>query len=701
MPSFADIIAKITLRATAEGVDDATGKLRGLAAAQDGVAVASDTSSKAMLSIEKRLSSLKSAVDEGFRSEQRMEQVERTLSAARAQGSITLDEQNRLLGLAKLKYTEAGEAAKVMGERVDQVKEIAKGLVVGLGAGLAFTGLAELPEKFKQAIEAAAGLKETSETIGITAENLQRLNYAASQSGISSQTMTDALEKFSKNLGTAATGTGALYKVLEANHIAISGDVTKDFERYANLVQNATSAEQRNYLVTTAFGKNAQEMGRLFEEGGEGIAKMAAQADSLGIVLAGNTLDGAKELNQELSTLNQQFSSTFSDFALLTAPLVISAMHNISDAVHGVKLALDDVKQGNILQAIADIEQGRINLSSPGSILSSAKHVADAFNPGAAAGEAISNWLLPQMGMTAPDAAPPDVGGNGPAHAFIHGSSPKPTVSPNAPAESAAAKAAADYKRVTDALNLQIKALTETDRQKAIDNELSKAHVAASSKEGQAITDVAGKYYDEQKAIQAANQAANFLAQTTESAFEGIINGSSSVQDALMSIVKALAQAVLQAELLGSGPLAGILGTAPTTSGGAGGVLGSLFSALIPHANGGVQSGAGISAYSGQIVSSPTIFPFARGAGLMGEAGPEAIMPLKRGADGKLGVSGGGSGGVVNLTVNVDAPGASKDDADKIASRVADSLRRTINTRFAGAVLDVHQNPRVQGKSYF
>lgn len=54
-------------------------------------------------------------------------------------------------------------------------------------------------------------------------------------------------------------------------------------------------------------------------------------------------------------------------------------------------------------------------------------------------------------------------------------------------------------------------------------------------------------------------------------------------------------------------------------------------------ANGGVMSGPGISAYSSSIVDKPTIFPFAKGTGLMGEAGPEAIMPLQR-INGKLGV---------------------------------------------------------------
>tara|TARA_A100000172_G_scaffold13728_1_gene7243 strand:- start:767 stop:2932 length:2166 start_codon:yes stop_codon:yes gene_type:complete len=62
-------------------------------------------------------------------------------------------------------------------------------------------------------------------------------------------------------------------------------------------------------------------------------------------------------------------------------------------------------------------------------------------------------------------------------------------------------------------------------------------------------------------------------------------------------------------------------------------------------------------AYGG-IVSKPTIFPMQDGAGLMGEAGPEAIMPLKRGRDGKLGVISNG-GGSMNIVVNVDASGSS------------------------------------------
>lgn len=69
-------------------------------------------------------------------------------------------------------------------------------------------------------------------------------------------------------------------------------------------------------------------------------------------------------------------------------------------------------------------------------------------------------------------------------------------------------------------------------------------------------------------------------------------------------------------------------------------------------ANGNVFSGGNVIPFaSGGVVTRPTVFPMANGTGLMGEAGPEAIMPLKRGPDGKLGVAAGGGGGgtVVNV----------------------------------------------------
>ena len=98
--------------------------------------------------------------------------------------------------------------------------------------------------------------------------------------------------------------------------------------------------------------------------------------------------------------------------------------------------------------------------------------------------------------------------------------------------------------------------------------------------------------------------------------------------------------------------------------GGGGGLLGvaSSLSKTVGfgvNAMGNVYAQNGIQKFArGGIVDKPTMFPFAKGIGLMGEAGPEAIMPLRRGRDGRLGVQATNGGGGVSVVVNVDAGGS-------------------------------------------
>ncbi|WEK48501.1 MAG: phage tail tape measure protein [Candidatus Kaistia colombiensis] len=96
--------------------------------------------------------------------------------------------------------------------------------------------------------------------------------------------------------------------------------------------------------------------------------------------------------------------------------------------------------------------------------------------------------------------------------------------------------------------------------------------------------------------------------------------------------------------------------------------IGSLLSGLVGSI-GGVKPFA-----KGGVVASPTYFPLSGGLGLMGEAGAEAIMPLSRGPDGRLGVSGGGAPITVNIAIQTpDAQSFRKSEA-----HVAATLARAV-----------------------
>jgi lambda family phage tail tape measure protein len=77
----------------------------------------------------------------------------------------------------------------------------------------------------------------------------------------------------------------------------------------------------------------------------------------------------------------------------------------------------------------------------------------------------------------------------------------------------------------------------------------------------------------------------------------------------------------------------------------------------LPFADGAAFSQGRVMPFaSGGIVSSATPFGMRGGMGVMGEAGPEAILPLARGADGRLGVRSGGAGGAPTVVMNISTP---------------------------------------------
>jgi len=101
-------------------------------------------------------------------------------------------------------------------------------------------------------------------------------------------------------------------------------------------------------------------------------------------------------------------------------------------------------------------------------------------------------------------------------------------------------------------------------------------------------------------------------------------------------------------------------------------LIGSLFA----NAKGNIFAGGNVVPFAaGGIVNSPTLFAMNGGTGLMGEAGPEAIMPLARGADGTLGVRGGGG---MNVTVNISTPDMQgfAQSQNQVAAMVSRALSR-------------------------
>jgi phage-related minor tail protein len=151
-------------------------------------------------------------------------------------------------------------------------------------------------------------------------------------------------------------------------------------------------------------------------------------------------------------------------------------------------------------------------------------------------------------------------------------------------------------------------------------------------------------------------------------AFDGLVMDGMKLSDALGVVARAMSQTVYNAAVK---PVTDHLGS--LLAGG----LNSVVSGLMPFASGGSFAQGRVMPFaSGGIVSGPTAFPMRGGTGLMGEAGPEAIMPLARGADGRLGVRTQG-GQAVSVTINIATPDVR--GFERSQSQIAASVARALS----------------------
>ena len=188
----------------------------------------------------------------------------------------------------------------------------------------------------------------------------------------------------------------------------------------------------------------------------------------------------------------------------------------------------------------------------------------------------------------------------------------------------------------------QIDALNESLKAGKISTDEYKVAVEALKAQFEGLPNVQKSIDDAQKNISStvkeSTSALRELGMTFTSAFEDAIFSGKGLRDVLDGLLEDIARIIIRTQILQ--PLfGGLLG---------GGLFGGL-------AKGGVIESGKVQPFaSGGIVRRPTLFPMAGGAGLMGEAGPEAIMPLKRTATGDLGVKAEGAG-QTNITVNISA----------------------------------------------
>jgi TP901 family phage tail tape measure protein len=287
--------------------------------------------------------------------------------------------------------------------------------------------------------------------------------------------------------------------------------------------------------------------------------------------------------------------------------------------------------------------------------------------------------------------------------------------------EAAAAQLDAESE-IRKELEKQIALLNQTSNAVDATADKTKSDIAATvnKTEGEKIESRIQVLKDELKEITSLSGQAEFAAQAIgdafSSSFKSVLDGTKSAKAALSDFFRSLSERYLEmaVEIIAKqlqmitlqtifNQIGGLFGGGAAVAPAIAAPAAAVPTAAIGFANGGVFAENSIVPYaSGGIVDKPTLFKFANGGktktGLMGEAGPEAILPLRRNASGALGViatgAGGGTNSIVNqVTVNVDAKGSNvagdDNESRKLGAVVADAVQaELVKQQRPGGFLD-------------
>ncbi|EGT5184277.1 phage tail tape measure protein [Cronobacter sakazakii] len=194
---------------------------------------------------------------------------------------------------------------------------------------------------------------------------------------------------------------------------------------------------------------------------------------------------------------------------------------------------------------------------------------------------------------------------------------------------------------------------------------------------------------------QAASGVQSALSGITNNLVDMLNDNKASWKDWGVSVLKTIEKVALNMALVnGVSAIGSLFSFGASAKGGStpSGAYNSAAAGIQLNAKGGVYESADLSKFSSSIVSSPTMFAFAKGAGLMGEAGPEAIMPLTRDATGRLGVKALGSGtqggagvsvsiGTINFSGGTGGAQGNSNAAGAVANQLTRAIIDTINTQ--------------------
>ena len=603
-----------------------------------------------------------------------------------------------------------------------------------LGPVLAGISVGALVGFTKNALSAVDAIGEVAEQVGIGTGALQAFSQAAITTGLSTEELQRGLAALTRKIADAVQGDKAAIESFQRLGVAFqnadgSGRATEAvLGDLADQLKEMDSATEKAAATTSLMGDRlGQKFIPMLSQGRQGLIDVTAEMLRMGTIATPEMIAKAGEASDKMDALTSSFRAFANNLTVTVAPAIVTVIDGLNRLIFGMSIAeqrarlegtigaaearIGQLQQGNtgtapgrrgsIRSGLAGTAQGQTGetiesmIAQERQAIEGARAELERLREQEDRLRQQANQILSPNEPFGPPLPPgyrfPGQGGGGGAAPRVTGRDPFAEALREQQSLLRANETAYErYQRQLEELAALQDRLNEAEQQGV---EINGVRVRALSTEelSRATERFATELERAEKQTERTDRMGVQMGMSFSSAFEDAILDGKRFSEVLKSLERDIARIIIRTAV--TGPAGEAIASA--VSGGMRSIMGSFSSTSVPTSSPGVPSSASGPLYSangnafiggnvipfanGGVVSSPTMFPMARGMGVMGEAGPEAIMPLQRGADGKLGVRAGGGGQagvVINQTITIDARGADPEVDQKIRAAITIATRQ-------------------------
>jgi len=183
----------------------------------------------------------------------------------------------------------------------------------------------------KEVLSTADSIAKTSQKIGIGAEDLQKFQFAASQSGVETDKFNAAMKKFTVNIGEAATGNKTMIKTLAELGISAidsTGKVKGNADVFRETVEAISKISDPTLRAKAAFdifGKSGVDLVPLLAGGAAGLDEMGKKLEETGGIMSNSFIKNAEATNDAIDTATNSIKVGFTKALESLLPIIISS----------------------------------------------------------------------------------------------------------------------------------------------------------------------------------------------------------------------------------------------------------------------------------------------------------------------------------------------------------------------------------------